>query len=274
MDHLLRELAPISEAGWSALEVEARSRITTYLAARKLVDFGGPHGWAHSATSLGRSEPVPGPVDQIEARLRRVLPLVELRVPFALSRAELDDIDRGAADLDFGSLDVAAARLGLAENVVVFRGHQGGGIRGILASSSHPPVALEDDINRYPNVVAKAVDILRESGIAGPYGLAIAPAGYTGIIETTEHGGYLLLDHLRQILDGPVVWAPGIEDAAVVSMRGGDFVLDVGEDISVGYLTHDAQVVTLYLEESVTFRVLEPDAAVALTYTAGPGVTE
>ena len=124
---------------------------------------------------------------------------------------------------------------------------------------------LDDDLNRYPNLVAKAVDVLRESGIAGPYGLAIAPAGYTGIIETAEHGGYLLLDHLRQILGGPVVWAPGIEGAAVVSLRGGDFVLEVGEDISVGYLAHDASDVTLYLEESLSFRVLEPDAAVVLS---------
>ena len=272
MDHLLRELAPISEAGWSALEAEARSRITTYLAARKLVDFGGPHGWAHSATSLGRSQPVPGPVEEVEARQRLVLPLVELRVPFTLSRAELDDVDRGATDLELGRLDAAARLLGLAENTVVFGGHDRGGIRGILASSSHQALALDDDFNRYPTVVAKAVDTLRESGIAGPYGLAIAPAGYTGIIETAEHGGYLLLDHLRQILDGPVVWAPGIEGAVVVSLRGGDFVLDVGEDVSLGYLTHDAGGVTLYLEESVSFRVLEPDAAMVLS-AAGRDVT-
>src|SRR5207237_5487026 len=140
--------------------------------------------------------------------------------------------DRGAADADFGTLDVAAGRLGLAENTIVFQGHEGSGIRGILESSSHPAVPLEDDLNRYPNLVAKAVDVLRESGIAGPYGLAIAPAGYTGIIETTEHGGYLLLDHLRQILDGPVVWAPGIEGAAVVSLRGGPLARHVGAAIS------------------------------------------
>jgi uncharacterized linocin/CFP29 family protein len=265
MDHLLRDLAPVSDAGWAALETEAKSRITTYLAARKLVDFDGPHGWGHSASNLGRVETVGGPVQEVEARRRRVMPLVELRVPFTVSRAELDDVDRGAADVDFGTLDVAAGRLGLAENTVVFQGHDSGGISGILASSSHPAVPLEDDLNRYPNLVAKAVDVLRESGIAGPYGLAIAPAGYTGIIETAEHGGYLLLDHLRQILGGPVVWAPGIEGAAVVSLRGGDFVLEVGQDISVGYLAHDANDVTLYLEESLSFRVLGPDAAVVLS---------
>ena len=206
MDRLLRGLAPISDEAWAAIEAEAKSRITTFLAARKLVDFGGPHGWGHSANDLGRVETVPGPVEEVQARLRRVMPLVELRIPFTVSRSELEDIDRGAADTDFGGLDVATGRLGLAENTVVFRGHSVAGIQGILDSSSHPSVRLEEDFGRYPTSVAKAVDVLRESGIGGPYGLAIAPAGYTGIIETTEHGGYPLLDHLHQILDGPVVF--------------------------------------------------------------------
>jgi uncharacterized linocin/CFP29 family protein len=265
MDHLLRPLAPVSDAAWAAIEAEAKSRITTFLAARKLVDFEGPRGWDHSANNLGRVEAVTGPVDDVQARLRRVMPLVELRVPFTVSRSELEDVDRGAADADFGSLDVATARLGLAENTLVFRGNEGAGIRGMLASSSHPSVQLGDDVGRYPTVVAKAVDVLRESGIGGPYGLAIASAGYTGIIETTEHGGYPLLDHLRQILEGPVVWTPGIDGAVVVSLRGGDFVMDVGQDISMGYLSHDAENVTLYLEESLTFRVLEPDAVVVVS---------
>ncbi|HEV3354359.1 MAG TPA: family 1 encapsulin nanocompartment shell protein [Acidimicrobiales bacterium] len=265
MDRLLRELAPVSDDGWAAVEAEAKSRITTFLAARKLVDFEGPHGWEHAANNLGRVEAVPGPVDEVQARLRRVMPLVELRVPFTVSRPELENVDRGASDTDFGTLDVATARLGLAENTLVFRGHPGAGIQGILDSSSHPPLQLADEFKRYPTFVAKAVDVLRESGIGGPYGLAIAPTGYTGIIETTEHGGYPLLDHLHQILDGPVVWTPGIDGAAVLSLRGGDFVMDVGGDISIGYLNHDADSVTLYLEESLTFRVLEPDAVVVVS---------
>jgi uncharacterized linocin/CFP29 family protein len=265
MDHLLRELAPISDAGWAAIEAEAKSRITTFLAARKLVDFNGPRGWDHSADNLGRVETVPGPVNDVQARVRRVMSVVELRVPFTVSRSELDDVDRGAADADFGTLDVATARLGLAENTLVFRGHSGAGIQGLIDSSSHPSVQLADDLARYPTIVAKAVNVLRESGISGPYGMAIAPAGYTGIIETTEHGGYPLLDHLHQILGGPVVWTPGIDGAAVLSLRGGDFVMDVGQDTSMGYLSHDADNVTLYLEESLTFRVLEPDALVVVS---------
>ncbi len=92
----------------------------------------------------------------------------------------------------------------------------------------------------------------------------MGPDGYTGIIETTEHGGYLLLDHLHQILGGPVVWAPGIEGAVVVSLPGGDFVYDSSQDLSIGYLHHTSETVRLYFESSFSFRVLEPDAAIAL----------
>ena len=52
----------------------------------------------------------------------------------------------------------------------------------------------------------------------------------------------------------------------MLSLRGGDFVMDVGQDTSMGYLSHDADNVTLYLEESLTFRVLEPDAVVLLSF--------
>ncbi len=265
MDHLLREKAPISSAGWDAIDEEAKGRLTTYLAARKLVDFVGPGGWSHSATNLGRVTKLSKtPSEGVTARQRRVLPLVELRSEFTVSRPEIDDVDRGAADIELADLDQAARRIALGENISVFHGYNAAGIKGIAETSSHKAIDFNGEFEHSPTVVAKAVDVLRQSGIDGPYGLAIGPAGYTGIIETTEHGGLLLLDHLRQILGGPVVWAPGVDGGVVLSLRGGDFVLDCGEDLSIGYLDHDENSVRLYFEESFSFRVIEPDAAVAV----------
>ena len=265
MDHLYRELAPVSEAAWSQIEDEAKSRLVTHLAARKLVDLEGPHGWGHSATDLGRVDEVSGPAEGVAALRRRVLPLVELRAEFSVSRQELDDADRGADDIDLPELDEAVRQLALGENSTVFHGYADAGMLGITECSSHAPIGFSDDMEQYPKVVAQAVDVLRRAGIGGPYGLAIGPEIYTGIVETTEHGGHLLLDHLRQILGGPLVWAPGVHGGVVLSLRGGDFVLDSGQDLSIGYLDHNADVVRLYVEESFSFRVLEPDAAVALT---------
>jgi uncharacterized linocin/CFP29 family protein len=264
MDHLYRDLAPISEAAWAQIEDEAKGRLVTHLAARKLVDVGEPHGWGFSATDLGRVEEVDSPGEGVRALRRRLLPVVELRAEFAISREEIDDADRGADNVELRELDEAVRQIALAENAAVFHGYVGGGILGITEESSHSPISIESDMEQYPKVVAQATDALRRAGIGGPYGLAIDPAIYTVIVETAEHGGYLLLDHLRQILGGPVVWAPGVEGGVVLSQRGGDFLFQLGQDLSIGYRDHDAEVVRLYVEESFTFRVSEPDAAVAL----------
>jgi uncharacterized linocin/CFP29 family protein len=266
MNHLLREHAPITDAGWALIDEEARERLTPALAARKLVDFSGPHGWEYSATNLGRVSALDPPQpDGVIAAQRRVLPVVELRAPFDLSRAELRDADRGAEDADLAPLDAAALQLATAENRAVFHGWEAAGITGIAEASAHDAIALGEDCERYPRHVAQAVEALLRAGIDGPYGLALGPAAYTRVLQTTEHGGYPLLNHLRQITGGPLVWAPGVDGAVVVSQRGGDFLFESGEDLSVGYDHHDADAIELYLLESFTFRVATPEAAVALT---------
>ncbi len=265
MNHLLRELAPISDLTWQLVDDEAKERLTPALSARTLIDFSGPHGWEHSATNLGRTTPLASsPCDGVSGLQRRVLPLVELRAVFQLSRAELWDSDRGAGDVDLEPLDTAAHQLATAENIAVFHGWQTA-LTGISEATPHEPIPLGADVERYPLPVATAVERLLQSGITGPYGLALGGEQYRAVIETAEHGGYPLLDHLRKILDGPIAWTPGVTGAIVLSQRGGDFIFDSGQDISVGYESHDADTVTLYLEESFSFRVATPEAAVALT---------
>ncbi len=264
MNHLLRGLAPISDGAWDLIDQEATSRLPTYLAARKLVDFAGPYGWSHSATNLGRISTIAGPSEGVAAAQRIVLPLLELRAEFKVSRVQLDDVERGAGDPDLPELDEAVRQIALGENVTVFHGHQAAGLRGITESTSHEPIALDGDVEQSPDGVARAVDVLRQAGIDGPYGLAICPDLYTRIVESTEYGGHLLFDHLREILGGPLVWAPGIDGGVVLSLRGGDFQFESGQDLSIGYLDHDADVVRLYIEESFSFRVFEADAAVTL----------
>jgi uncharacterized linocin/CFP29 family protein len=265
LSHLLREHAPITEAGWRLLDNEARERLTPALAARKLVDFSGPHGWDHSATNLGRVEEISEVSgDGVAASQRRVLGLLELRAHFAVSRAQLDDAERGAPDVDLETLDKAARRIAVAENAAVFHGLSAAGIRGIAEASTHDQITLGEDCEIYPRHVAKSVDALRNAGVDGPYGLALGREAHTHVLETAEHGGYPLLQHLQEILGGPIVWAPGVDGGVVVSLRGGDFIFESGQDLSIGYEGHDADSVQLYLEESFTFRVATPEAAVPL----------
>jgi uncharacterized linocin/CFP29 family protein len=265
MNHLLRSLAPISDATWKLLDDEARERLAPALAARKLVDFSGPHGWDHSATNLGRTTPVgSAPCRGVSGVQRRVLALVEARAAFELSRAELGDCDRGAQDADLAPLDVAAHQIAVAENVAVFHGWSEASIAGIAEVSPHEPLPLGEITDGYPRPVAGAVETLLHNGISGPYALALGGEQYQRVVQTAEHGGYPLLDHLRKILDGPIVWAPGVRGAVVLSTRGGDFAFESGQDLSIGYDSHDAETVRLYIEQSFSFHVATPEAAVAL----------
>lgn len=124
--------------------------------------------------------------------------------------------------------------------------------------------ALSENFKAYPGMVAEATDELRGRGVDGPYAIALDPDLYTGLAKTTHSGGFPVLEHLDDLLDGPVVWAPSLEGAVVLSLRDGDFELTFGGDLSIGYLDHNAREVRFFIEESFTFRVLGPEAAVAL----------
>jgi uncharacterized linocin/CFP29 family protein len=265
MNHLLRGHAPLTDSNWKLLDEEAVERLQGPLAARRLVDFIGPQGWEHSATNLGRVELVPGNEEGVSALQRRVLPLVEVRVDFTVLRAEMRDDDRGALDVDLESLDNAAHQIAIAENSAVFNGWAKAGIAGVVESSPYEPEPLGPSADGYARAVARAVEALREAGVEGPYGLALGPDEYIKVIETAEHGGYPLFDHLAKILGGPIVWAPGLSGAVAMSLRGGDFLLESGQDLSIGYDHHDADEVHLYLEESFSFVVATPEAAAPLT---------
>ena len=266
MNHLLRGHAPLTDSNWKLLDDEARDRLAGPLAARRLVDFVGPHGWEHSSTNLGRVDSVEVGEEGVKALQRRVLPLVEVRVDFTVSRAEMRDDDRGAVDVDLESLDLAAHQIAVAENSAVFNGWAKAGIHGVVESSPFEPEPLGASADAYPRSVARAIEGLREAGVEGPYGLALGPDEYIKVIETAEHGGYPLFDHLRKILDGgQIVWAPGLSGAIAMSLRGGDFLFESGQDLSIGYDHHDADEVHLYLEESFSFVVATPEAAAPLS---------
>jgi uncharacterized linocin/CFP29 family protein len=263
VNHLLRSIAPISDAGWDLLDQEARERLTPALGARKLIDFGGPNGWQHSATNLGRTAPLTvGDGIGVTALQRRVLPLIELRADFSLSRAELRDASRGADDVDLTPLDNAAHQIAVAEGIAVFHGWADA-FAGIIEASPHDALSTAG-ADAYPDRVAAALELLMGVGVAGPYALAVGNEQYRLLNGASERGGYPLREHVAKILDGPVVWVPGLKGAVIMSTRGGDFVFDSGQDLSIGYDSHDAEDVHLYLQESFSFHVATPEAAVAL----------
>lgn len=267
MNHLRRALAPISAAAWEEIDGEATRSLTTYLAGRRVVDVDGPGGWARGGEPDGGLRAVAAGLDGVEVRARTSLPMVELRTPFQVAIEEMDAVDRGAPAPDLRSVIQAARKAAHAEDTLIWEGLGATGIVGIAAGSPHHPLEIGAEYGRFPELVARAVATLRTSGIDGPYAVALGPRCYTGVVESTENGGYPVIEHLRLITGGPVLWAQALDGSAVVSLRGGDFRLVVGGDLAIGYHSTDGAQVTLYLEESVTFVNATPEAAVALRYS-------
>ncbi len=108
---------------------------------------------------------------------------------------------------------------------------------------------------------------LRLVGVNGPYSVLLSAEAYTELSETSDHG-YPVLEHIKRLVDGEIIWAPAIAGAFVLTTRGGDFGLHIGQDISIGYLSHTDAVIRLYLQETFTFLLLTTEAAVALAPAA------
>jgi uncharacterized linocin/CFP29 family protein len=264
MNNLHRELAPVSDAAWAAIEEEVARTFKRHLAGRRVVDVGGPAGVAFSAIGTGHVRPIDPPLEGVTARQREVQPLVEFRVPFELDRQAIDDIERGSNDSDLQPAKDAARKLAWAEDRSIFEGYAAAGIGGIRAGSDNPVMTLPSDVRLYPQIVAKALAQLRLVGVNGPYALLLSADAYTTLAAGTDHGESVL-DHVRTLMKDEVLWAPGITGGFLLTTRGGDFELQIGQDLSIGYASHNESSVTLYLQESFTYRTLTAEAAVALS---------
>lgn len=263
MNNLYRKLAPVSDAAWAQIEDEASRTLKRHMAARRVVDVTGPKGFDLSAAGMGHIRAIDAPGDGIQASIREVNPVVELRIPFELSRQAIDDVERGSQDSDWQPLKDAARKIAFAEDRAVFEGYAAAGIQGIRKGSSNTALMLPPSIKNYSDTVAHALSELRLAGVNGPYALVLGADAYTAASGGSDEG-YPVLHHIRDLVDGEIVWAPAIQGGFVFTTRGGDFELSIGQDISIGYLSHTDTIVKLYLQESFTFQFYTSEAVVCL----------
>src|ERR1700758_3859705 len=263
MNNLHRELAPVSDSAWAQIEEETTRTLKRYLAGRRVVDVKGPAGPSLSAIGTGHLKTITAPAKGIVARQREVKALVELRVPFELDRRSIDDVDRGANDSDWQPAKDAARQIAFAEDGAIFEGYAAAGIGGIRQGTSNPIMTLPSDVRQYPEAIAQALTQLRLVGVNGPYSVLLGADAYTALAETSDHG-YPVREHVKRLVNDEIIWAPAIAGAFVLTTRGGDFGLYVGQDVSIGYSSHTDTAVRLYLQETFTFLLLTAEAVVAL----------
>src|SRR5262245_37354658 len=262
-DLLRRQHAPIAHASWEAIDEQAREVLTANLSARRVIDVSGPHGMEHAAVNLGRLDP--GRVDAgggVFYGIRKILPLVEVRVPFVLDLWQLEDAVRGARDPNLDPLIAAACKLATFVERAIYHGVAPAGIVGLSQASAHEALALGREAGGWAESIARAVVALKAAGEMPPYVLVAGPQVFQALDRSV--GQYPLRRQIEQLIEGSIVLAPYVGGAFLLPAQSdGDFELSLGQDVSVGFDHQEGQKIRLFMTESFTFRVIEPQAVVA-----------
>ena len=235
MNNLHRELAPISDGAWAQIEEEAQRTLKRYLAGRRVVDVKGPGGLMLSAVGTGHLSDLAAPGDGIIARQRQVKALVELRAPFQLDRQAIDDVDRGANDSDWQPLKERRSESRLPKTARSSKDtpppeSKASGKGPATKSRRCPATRLI-----IPTLSPRRLSQLRLAGVNGPYSVVMGADAYTALSEASDHG-YPVIQHIQRLVNEEIIFAPAIAGAFVLTTRGGDFELHLGQDVSIGYL--------------------------------------
>lgn len=265
MDFLRRKLSPLTPKEWEEVDKRAKEVFSTQLYGRAIVDVLGPFGWEYAAHPMGEVEKLSKEGDTIEFGLRKALPLIELKRYFYLDLNELDKLERGHPAVDLSSLEEAVRDVASFEDGAIFEGCEKSGIKGILAYKNERNIQSSLKEEEFIESLYKALSKFKSDGIEGPYALVINIDKWVELVKGSKY--YPIEEKIEDILkDGKILATPRISDALVVSERGGDFELILGQDLSIGYEKTENSKVKLFILESFTFRVVNPEALVYLKF--------
>lgn len=263
MDILRRSLAPISQEAWQEIDEQARNIFQNVLTARRFADVDGPRGIDYGGISTGRLEmDETQKEDQVRYGIHRLQPLTEVRKSFRLNLWELDNAVRGAEDVDLGELETAVGDMAEFEERSIYQGFDKACIKGLKEGSGHKSLSFPNQPQDILKTIAEGVGTLKKSFVEGPYHLVVGRDQWQKLMAQT--GGYPLRKQVEDLIGGEIILNFYIDQGFLVSGRGGDFKLTLGQDLAIGYESHSEKEVQLYITESFTFRILEPAAVVVL----------
>ncbi len=269
MDILKRELAPIPLEAWNEIDEQATRSLTAMLSGRRVLDVSGPMGTDFPGIPEGRLDyPKKQPKGSLKYGIRKVHHIVEVRVPFELDVNEMDNVVRGAKDVDLANLEDAARKIALFEEQVIFHGLAEANITGLKLCVGDECLTIGSKPEELLEGIAEGVTAFTSRSIEGPYAFIVGPKLWSRMSAHVQ--GYPIKMQAETILGGPVLLSPYLSDkfaneAYMISQRGGDLELVLGQDLAIGYEGHSAAKVKLYFTESFTFRVLEPSAVLNFT---------
>ncbi|OHD63443.1 MAG: bacteriocin, partial [Spirochaetes bacterium GWF2_52_7] len=226
MDILKKELAPLSTRVWEEIESRAAEILRSRLSARKVVRVDGPKGWNFTAVPEGRLDLVDDTGD-VKAGVYRVAPLSEARVRFSLNRWEMDNLNRGAKDIDLHSLDAAVEKIADFEEKAIYHGFKAGGIVGLSEAAAHKPVVFGKDGSSIMESVSVALITLRASHAQGPCTLVVGTKAWMALNKEIQ--GIPLVERIERLIGGSVVHSLAIDGAFLLPYDNENLELTVGQ---------------------------------------------
>lgn len=254
---LKRNLAPITEEMWEEIDDRAKEVLSNFLSARKVVNVIGPKGLDYTVVSEGRLEPVKDDKTDVNFGLYKVKPLVESRVEFELNRWEMDNIVRGAKDVELDNLEEAVKKIALFEENAIYNGLEKGMIEGLKNSSEQNVMSFGKNGDEILASVSEGILRLKDAFAGKPYALIVGKEAYKRINANCM--GYPLLDRLEELLGMEIAYSHVVDGAFLIPCDHEDLEMTIGKDLSIGYQNSDNEKVKFFITESFTFRVLDPD---------------
>ncbi len=269
MDILKRELAPIPAQAWTEIDDQANKSLKAILSARKVIDLTGPMGPDFPGVPEGRLKlPASQPANDLSYGIHKVHHLVETRIPFELDINEMDNAVRGAKDLDLANLESAAQEIALFEERVIYHGLPEANIHGLKQCTGQECLSIGATPELLLETIAEGLTLFAGRSVEGPFSLVVGPILWSRMSAHLQ--GYPVKMQAENILGGQVLLSPYLSgefamEAYMISQRGGDFEIILGNDLAIGYDSHTTTTVKLYFTESFTFRVLDAGGVIHFT---------
>ncbi|MGL5786480.1 MAG: family 1 encapsulin nanocompartment shell protein [Bacteroidales bacterium] len=254
MNFLKRELAPISAEGWEFIDGRATDVIKANLSARRFLSVKGPLGRETEAIPTGKMEI--NSDSEVPFGVYKVMPLVEQRIHFTMNRWELDNIDRGAIDINTFNLDEVVKKAARFEESVIYNGLVEADITGLKKSTEHKVLAFGKTYEETLGNIMKAISILKNSYSPKPYALVLSSEkwSYLNLIGKDSE----FIKNMTNDLNISIIISNYIDNAYLLPIDNENFELTIGQDFAIGFQSMTAKEVDLYITSSFTFRVLDP----------------
>lgn len=260
---LYRELAPISGDVWAEIDERASEVLKSYLSARRVVNVNGPKGFKHNVITDGRLSETEELDNGVCYGNYKVQPLVESRVEFDMDRWELDNLQRGAKDIDYEPLEIAMRDIALFEENAIYNGLENALIEGIDKAMELKPIKFGDDPEAIMAAITEGLTELRKNYVQKPFCLVVNDEAYKRILS--KETAYPLDERIEKLIAGKIIFSHVVDGAYLLPLDHEDLELTIGRDFSIGYQDHTAETVKFFVTESFTFRVLDPTIIVKYT---------